>query len=451
MRICLVALLAAAGPAAARAQETTENDTISPSLRQQVLERYRVIVIREGVVLTPRRGPSRNIEITPAGVAIDGAVVSGRELRDQLGDDAQLVVRLSYASAEALRRAFGERPASPAPPAAELPGAPQPPEPPALPSEPDPDEARWPRSSGAKVRIGGSVHVEEDERVRDAVVAVGGSATILGRVDDDVVAIGGGVRLGPKSVVRGGVTSIGGPIHREPGAEVHGDVTELGFGVPIGVEPLAWMGMVGHDMFSGWFRLVGTGLRIAVLLLITLIIGLAADRPVSRIAARAGDEPWLSGFVGLLAEILFVPILIVTVVFLAISIIGIPLLLLVPFALVALLLGVLMGFAGVVRRVGQLVVGSERGPLVATSVGVVLVAAGAILARLLWLLPGPIWPVAMAIGALGLLIEYLAWTVGLGALLLTRFGTQPKPAYTPDWPPPVPPVPPAPPPAPNPL
>jgi hypothetical protein len=247
--------------------------------------------------------------------------------------------------------------------------------------------------------------------------------------------------------VRGGVTSIDGRVVRESGSEVHGDVTELAFGFPMGMAPFDWMGMVGHDMFSGWFRLFGTGIRIALLLLVTLIIVIAAERPVSRIASRAGYEPWLSGFVGLLAEILFVPILVVTVVFLSISIIGIPLLLLIPFALVALLFGILMGFAGVARQVGQWTVGVERGPALATTVGVVLITAGAILARLLWLIPGPIWPLAAVVGAIGLVIEYVAWTVGLGALLLTRFGTQPTRPYATDWPPPVPPVPPAPTPA----
>ena len=95
-----------------------------------------------------------------------------------------------------------------------------------------------------------------------------------------------------------------------------------------------------------------------------------------------------------------------------------------PFALVALLFGVLMGFVGVAQRVGTWAVGPGRGSLVATAVGVVLIAAGAILARLLWLLPGPVAPIAIVVSVLGLFLEYVAWTVGLGAVLLTRFGTR---------------------------
>jgi hypothetical protein len=51
-----------------------------------------------------------------------------------------------------------------------------------------------------------------------------------------------------------------------------------------------------------------------------------------------------------------------------------------------------------------------------------------------------VWPIAATVGLVGLFLEYVAWTVGLGALLLTRFGTQPLTPVAPAWaPPPVPP------------
>jgi hypothetical protein len=158
-------------------------------------------------------------------------------------------------------------------------------------------------------------------------------------------------------------------------------------------------------------------------LLLCLVVVIVAERPVSRIARRAGDEPLMSGFVGLLAQVLVVPLTVLTVVVLAVSIIGIPLLLLVPFALLALLVGALMGFVGVAWRVGQWAVG-PKSPVVMTAVGVIIIAAGTILARLLGLLPGPIAPLAFIVAVIGFFLEFVAWTVGLGALLLTRFGTR---------------------------
>jgi hypothetical protein len=431
-RVCLVALLAAlALPAAAHAQrqEAAPGDPIPATLKAQVVERYRVLVIRDGIVLTPRAGSGSAVEITAEGIALDGQPVSGRELRDRLGPDASLVLQLSYTdNIEALRAAFGA-PQAAAPPATEVLPAPQPPappEPPAAPAE-DPDERRWTRSGSSRVRVMGGVHVAEDEHMRDEVVAILGPADIEGRVDGDVVSVLGGVRLGPRAVVNGQVVSVGYPITREAGAQVRGDVVEVAF-APAVFAPMVGFRGAGSELFSDWARLMGTGLRIAVLLLITLAVVAVARGPVSRIARRAGDDPWVCGFVGLAAQVLFVPVLVVTIVILAISIIGIPLLLLIPFAIVGLLLGVLMGFAGVARRVGEWVVGSDRSAMVATAVGVVLIVAGAILARLLWLIPGPIGPVAFVVATIGLFLEYIAWTVGLGALLLTRFGTQ-RPAY----------------------
>lgn len=432
IRVSLAVLLcAAAVPPAARAQESPAVEPVPAAVKQRVLDRYRVLVIRDGVVLTPRTGETRAIEITGDGIAVDGQPVSGRELREQLGEDASLLLQLSYAEPDALRRAFGA-PAAAAPEVKPAPApVPQPPAPPEPPAARDDDHRRWHRSGASRVRIAGGVRVAEDEHLRDEVVAIMGSADIEGRVDGDVVAVLGGVRLGPRAVVNGQVVSVGGPIHREPGAQVRGDVVEVAF-APRLFGPMVGVGPWGSELFSGWARLMGTGLRIAVLLLVSLAIAAVASRPVSRISQRVGEDPWVCGFVGLAAEILFVPILVVTIVFLAISIIGIPLLLLIPFAIVGLLLGVLMGFAGVARRIGQWVVGTGRSPMVATAVGVVLIAAGAVLARLLWLIPGPIGPIAFAVGAIGLFLEYIAWTVGLGALLLTRFGTQPQPFYPAD-------------------
>jgi hypothetical protein len=450
--IRILLLLGAAGlaapPSAAAQASPGAAAEVPADVKTEVLQRFRVLVISDGVVLTPRSGSDRTIEIRNNSIAIDGTGVSGSELRDRLGADADVVLRLSYVAPEALRAAFTAPavPAAPAPPGAPAASAPQAapaspaaPEPPAPPAEP---EREWRRKSGAKVSVLGSVEVDEDERATEAVVAVLGNVTVKGRVEDDVVAVLGDVHLGPRAVVTGSVTSVGGRIEQEPGAEIHGDVNEVRLrhggwhGAGVGWRP--WMDT--REMFSGWFGLMGTLLRIALVMLLTLIVAIAASSPVERISRRAGSDPWVSGFVGIAAQVLFVPVLVVTVVFLAISIIGIPLLLLVPFALVALLFGVLMGFTGVARQVGEWAVGPYKGPLVAITVGVAVITAAAVVTRILWLIPGPTGPLAFAVWLIALFIEYIAWTVGLGALLLTRFGTRGPSTVTTDVvPPPVPP------------
>ena len=117
--------------------------------------------------------------------------------------------------------------------------------------------------------------------------------------------------------------------------------------------------------FTGWFKLFGTLLRLGLVMLLAMLVALVAARPVERIGLRALQEPWLSGFTGLLAQLLFVPVLVLTVVILAVSLIGIPLLVLVPFGVIAFLLAVLIGFTGVALRLGRWAVGPDRPMFVA--------------------------------------------------------------------------------------
>lgn len=431
--------------------------TVDAALKSRVERRFRVLPVRDGLVLTPRREVRglQSIEIRDGVIAVDGTPASGAQLRDRLGADADLVLQVSYLSAEAMAVWAGPKPVveAPAVPGGDAEGTnagndagkdadahagtgsddPQP-------AGDPPDDIHW-RKSSARVHIGSSIVVGEDELVTDPVVAVGGSVTVLGRVDDDVVAVGGSVRLGPRARVRGDVTAVGGRVEQEKGATIGGTVNEVRIGPQFNFKP--WhvfdgMWFDGWDTIGNGFRLMGTVMRVSLVLLLALLVALIAARPVQRIADRVGRDPWLSGFTGLLAQLLFIPVLVLTVVILAVSIIGIPLLLLVPFVILGFLIATLVGFTGVAMRIGRWAVGSERPAFVALAVGVILVSAVALVARTLALLPVPLWPVSWILGFSAFFLEYLAWTVGLGAALLTRFGTR---GTTPDvefTPPPLP-------------
>jgi hypothetical protein len=408
---------------------------VDAALKSRVERRFRVLPLRDGVVLTPRRDVPglKSIEIRDGVISVDGNATTGSQLRELLEDDADLVLQVSYLAPAALRN-WDAPPPPPPPSAPEAPEAPQERE------EPEHDEIHW-RKSSAKVHIGSSIVVGEDELVTEPVVAVGGSVTVLGRVDDDVVAVGGSVKLGPKARVRGDVTAVGGSVTQEKGSHIGGAVNEVRIGPQFNFAPMHFfdgLWLDGFEVIGDGFRLFGTAMRVSLLVLMVLLVALIAARPVSRIADRAGREPWTSGFTGLLAQLLFIPVLVITIVILAVSIIGIPLLLLVPFAIVAFLLAMLVGFAGVALRVGRWAVGAERPVYMALSLGVVIVCAVALLLRVLQLLPLPMWPITWILGLTAFLIEYLAWTVGLGAALLTRFGTRGTSMANDVMPPPLP-------------
>ena len=94
-------------------------------------------------------------------------------------------------------------------------------------------------------------------------------------------------------------------------------------------------------------RLIGTLVRITLLMLLTALVFSSSRTPGGTDCRPRGRRSGQVVGVGFLAEILFVPVLILTVVVLAISIIGIPLLLLVPVAIVAVIVVMLVGFTAV--------------------------------------------------------------------------------------------------------
>ena len=113
-----------------------------------------------------------------------------------------------------------------------------------------------------------------------------------------------------------------------------------------------------------------------------------------RDADRIDREPWKSGLVGLAAQVLFFPVLLVVFIVLMISIVGIPLaLLLVPASLLALLVLLLLGYAGVAlfagRRLGERVGLEWYSPFLALLLGVLLIQGWSILGEALGFVGGP--------------------------------------------------------------
>jgi len=392
------------------------------SLGDQLRLRYDVVALRDGLGLVPRqpRGDIRLIEIRNGAVAINGNTVSALEARERLGQDADLILRVTYLDASALRELAGENSAAATSQAGTQESA----------TNPEPTlPVRTQTRRGDLVRFGSSVTVARDEIVEGDVVAIGGSADIDGEVTREVTVIGGSLNLGPEAVVRGDVAVIGGSLNRAPGARIYGKVDDVGFGAE--AQSVQWF---GRDLsfwapFSRVGGLLGTLLRVTLLILSALVVVALGGRFVEAIADRAATEPLRSGLAGLLMELLFVPLLIVTIVVLAVSIIGIPLLLLVPFGMVLAVMFMLVGFTGVACQVGRLVgdrFGIKRGPYASVALGVLVVVGITLVARIIALAGGFVLGLTVAgpLTAVGYLAEYAAWTVGIGAVILTWLGTR---------------------------
>ena len=410
LALVLVALTVSHGAA----QEMTDEQR---ALRSQIEDRYDIVPLTGGIALRPKT-PTRDIrliEISEGVIAINGVPVSGQELKQRLGNDAQAVLRLSYLPADQRREIFGGPGATAAP---RRNGQVQ--------AEDPESQRRARRSNGQRVRVFGDITVAENEEVGGEVVAVLGSVQVNGEVRREVVAVLGTVDLGPKAVVHGDVVSVGGRVRRAPGAQVLGGVTEVSFG-GLRVSAAPWLNDIdlGGFGFNGLPRLLGSTFRMLLLGLLAGIVLVLARGSVERSTERVIENPPKAVFVGLAAELLVVPVFILTAIVLMITIIGIPLLLLLPFAVLLLLLAALVGFTGTAAAIGQ--AARRRFGLTGGAaffdicLGILVILSPLLIGRFLGLAGWPADPFSWLLILTGTAFEFLAWTTGFGAVLINSF------------------------------
>lgn len=294
--------------------------------------------------------------------------------------------------------------------------------------DPDTETPRVYRMTGARIAIGRSIVVDRDEEVRDAVVAIGGSVRIDGRVRDGVVAVGGNVELGPTAVVHGDILLVGGTLTRTPGSRLSGAVSNVAFGSWFpGWGINADWGTIDAGRFWSWVGVAATTARVTILAILMAFIVLVARARVARVGRAAAAEPGRAFLIGLAAEVLFVPLLIIGTVALALTIIGIPLLaVLLPLAILAAVAAMLLGFTALACRLGEWI--EDRlglripSAILATAIGFVIILLPAFIARIVGFAAAPLGAAAFSLLIAGALLEFGVWTMGLGATLMTGFG-----------------------------
>ena len=263
---------------------------------------------------------------------------------------------------------------------------------------------------GDLVRFGASVHIPEQMLLDGSVVVIGGDAQVDCRVMDDVVVIGGGSRInGP---VGGNVFTIGGRVVLEAKARIDGDVTGIGRGVEVHPGALVRgktvdMGFSRFHRGRGWVAFYPypgafwRGMNAVAVAALAVLLGALFPGALDNVAGALSRQPGRSLLMGLLLAIAFVP----GVLFLVLTIVGIPLIAVLVSGLVA---AWMMGYAAVALLIGRRITGEGRlGMIVEILVGVVLLG----LVRFL-----PVF---------GGLLGIAAVLFGLGAVLDTRFGTRP--------------------------
>jgi hypothetical protein len=270
------------------------------------------------------------------------------------------------------------------------------------------------------------VRIERDEEVTDAVVVVGGNVTVEGRVRDGVVVVGGDLHLTSTSDIRGDVVLVGGTLTRDQGAQLVGGVNYVSFG-DWWRRNSGWWPTVRFGEFGRWLSLAGTLARISVLGVLMAMLLVVARAPVARVGRAALAEPLRAFVIGLAAEIFFLPVLAAASIGLALTIIGIPFVaILVPIALVIAGFAFVLGFTALACRLGEWIedrLGWQPGnAFVATAIGFIVLLAPTLLARFADVAAPGLGPLTFALIAIGLTVEFISWTVGVGAAIITGLG-----------------------------
>ncbi|MDI6726492.1 MAG: polymer-forming cytoskeletal protein [Smithellaceae bacterium] len=247
-------------------------------------------------------------------------------------------------------------------------------------------------------KLGRELVIEKDARVRHAI-SFGGQITISGFVEGSVVALGNSVVLTETALVEGDIISLGGVVVQGRGSVVKGHINEINL-----TEMSEAISLVLNEEWEGWswlFALVSM-----FFLLCLLVLGLIAYAVIPRQMAIISEEIKKStlrvacwGVGGLISVI---PLMVL----LTMSVVGI---VLVPLQMTITVVAAILGFVAVAQLLGReilvLLKKTDRGLMTQTALGLIVI----------WLVG---W-----IPYLGWMVKSLVIVVGMGSVLVTRFGT----------------------------
>lgn len=265
--------------------------------------------------------------------------------------------------------------------------------------------------------FGGTVSIEKDAAVNGAVVLFGGSFTLDGAVSEDVVVMGGAVKLGSTAHIRGNLVTFGAPVSRDAGAKVDGDVINNPNQLDTPVSPAVPAVPNTPDVSeitNPFWNALGIFGNSVMLALLALLIAMFMPVQMRRVADGAVAQPFIAFGMGLLTLILFIVAIVALALF---SVFIITLFVTVPLIIIV---SVVFAAACVL---GWLALGMEVGVRIAQMFNRewALPLAAGLGVFILNLVAQGLGAVIPCVG--GFIPAVLGFT-GLGAVLMTRFGTR---------------------------
>lgn len=261
--------------------------------------------------------------------------------------------------------------------------------------------------------FGCNVAVEQGATIRGDLALFGGNASVAGSIGGNISSFGSNVSLASTAVVNGGITSAGGNVERAEGAVVQGGVNHTGrnFTPPVApAPPVAPVAPMPPSPFSRAFNLgfdllggIVTALAFSAL---GALIVIFAPEPTRRIGNAVQAKPLNVAGVGCLTLILL-PIL---GLLLVITLIGIPVALVL---FIASVVAWVFGWVAIGYLTGEKILQAFKArdilPVVAVILGVLVLT------------------LISQVDFIGWLVSLVVGLLGIGAVVLTRFGTRAYP------------------------
>jgi len=300
------------------------------------------------------------------------------------------------------------------------------------------------RLDGDLVVFNGDATLEVGSRVAGSVVIWNGNAKVEGTVEEDLVVSGGDIYLNKSAWVEGDVVCTWNcDVEQEEGARVDGRIVEgiplRGLHldrwgsfpwapIPVPSPPTSWVS--GPERVLSWML---RGMRdIVGILVVAAMAGLVAliwPHQTTQVGRAVVETPWPSFGVGLLTIVAATALIIALAITICLSPIAV---------LAALALGAagLFGWIGIGTLIGERLLQvlkahenenqNESTPMWAAGLGTLLITLISVGLS-----------AAFCLAPFGWLLIFTLGCLGLGAVVLTRFGTT---AYAPSRPTPPPPV-----------
>lgn len=281
---------------------------------------------------------------------------------------------------------------------------------------------------GNLVIFGGAVTTEPASTVNGDVVLLGGVAEISGTINGNFVGIGGAVQLTGDAMVNGDLVTIGATLSRAEGARVNGQIVN-GMGIPFTFDIPSDGDVPGmpnmpsipdvpavpqtprlNVSFNPLLDMLWFFFRTFMWALLAVLVVIFFVKPTELVAKAAITQPAITGGAGLLTAVL-TPFALIA---LTLTIILIPVTFI---AALVLLVAWMFGWVALGLEVGRRIAklfNAEWAPAVASGVGTFI----------LFLVLGGF---SQLVPCVGWIPQVLVGIWGLGAVVMTRFGTQQYP------------------------